>query len=91
MKMRDKDTPLQGIPASELVKNRQAIAQLAHSGDAQKLMTMLQQQGGVEQAAQAAAKGDTSQLVSMVKQLTQTKEGAALVEQLQTQAKQAGL
>ena len=67
-----------------LGKHRQAIAKLAQSGDAQKLVSMLKQAGGVQQAAQAAAQGDASQLMS-------TKEGAALVERLRRQAEESGL
>ena len=40
-------------------KNRDAITRLAKSSDAQKLMELLRQQNGqVQQAAQAAAAGD---------------------------------
>ena len=50
------------MPASSqmgeaLGRHRQAIAHLAQSGDAQKLVSMLKQTGGVQQAAQAAAQG----------------------------------
>ena len=40
-----------GISAAELVKNREAISQLAQSSDAQKLMSMLRQHGEVQEAA----------------------------------------
>ena len=69
-----------------LGKHRQAIA-----GDAQKLVSMLKQTGGVQQAAQAAAQGDASQLMGMMNQLMSTKEGAALVERLRRQAEESGL
>jgi len=82
---------VKGSPAAELIKNRAAIAQLARSGDAQKLMTMLRQQGGVQQAAEAAAAGDTSGLMALMEQLMNTKEGAQLVERIGDQAKKAGL
>ena len=40
-------------------KNREAISQLARSGDAQKLMALLNKQSGnVQEAAKAAAGGD---------------------------------
>lgn len=81
-----------GITAAELVKNRDAIAQLAHSSDAKKLMELLKQQGGgVQQAAQAAAAGDPSQLMAMMNQLMSTQEGAELVDRIGGQAKKAGL
>ena len=70
---------------AELMKNREAISQLAQSSDAQKLMALLKQQsGGVQQAAQAAAAGNPSQLMA-------SKEGAELVDRIGAQAKQAGL
>ena len=71
-----------------LGRHRQAMAQ---SGDAQKLVSMLKQTGGVQQAAQAAAQGDASQLMGMMNQLMSTKEGAALVERLRRQAEESGL
>ncbi len=91
MQSKNKNAPLKGFPASELVKNRDAISRLAHSGDAQRLMALLQQRGGVQEAAQAAAAGDTSQLVAMMDQLMKTKEGAELVSRIGSQAKKAGI
>ena len=91
MRQTKKEDPWTGIPGTELVKNRGAILQLAQSSDAQKLMTMLQQRGGVQEAAQAAAEGDPSQLMSMMNQLMNTKEGAELLDRIGSQAKQAGL
>ncbi len=77
---------------AELMKNREAISQLAQSSDAQKLMALLKQQsGGVQQAAQAAAAGNPSQLMAMMEQLMNSKEGAELVDRIGAQAKQAGL
>ena len=73
-------------------KNRDAIAQLAKSSDAQKLRELLEQQSGqVRQAAQQAAAGDPSQLMEIMGQLMHSKEGAALVDRIGAQAKQAGL
>lgn len=82
---------LKGMAASELVKNRNAISRLAQSGDAQRLMALLQQRGGVQEAAKAAADGDPSQLMTMMNQLMSTREGAELVERIGDQAKKAGL
>ena len=76
----------------ELMKNREAFAQLAQSSDAQKLRELLQQQSGqVKQAAQAAAAGDPAQLMAIMDQLMRSKEGAELVDRIGAQAKQAGL
>ena len=73
-------------------KNRDAIAQLAQSGDAKKMMELLQRQSGqVKQAAQQAAAGDPAQLMAMMDQLMHSKEGAELVNRIDSQAKQAGL
>ena len=81
----------QGGPAQALEQNRAAISKLAQSGDAQRLMALLRQGGGVEQAAQAAAAGDPAALMAMMDRLMHTQEGAALVDRIGTQAKQAGL
>lgn len=78
-------------PAAELAKNRQAIARLAQSGEAQKLMELLNRQGGVQQAAKAAAAGDASSLVELVNRLMKTDEGAQLVGRIEEQAQKAGL
>ena len=73
-------------------KNRDAITRLAKSSDAQKLMELLQKQSGeVKQAAQAAAAGDPARLMSMMDQLMRSKEGAELVDRIDSQARQAGL
>ena len=81
----------QSGPAQALEQNRAAISQLAQSGDAQRLMELLRQGGGVAQAAQAAAAGDPAALMAMMDRLMHTPEGAALVDRIGTQAKQAGL
>ena len=76
----------------EFEKNREAIARLAQSSDAQKLKELLKQQsGGVQQAAQAAAAGNPSQLMAIMDQLMHSKEGAELMDRIGSQAKQAGL
>ena len=82
--------PLKGT-AADLAKNREAISKLAQSSDAQQLMNLLRQKGGVQEAAQAAASGDVSQLMAMMNQLMSTREGAELVERIGDQAKKAGL
>ena len=73
-------------------KNRDAITRLARSSDAQKLMELLQKQSGqVKQAVQQAAAGDPAQLMAMMDQLMHSKEGAELVDRINSQARQAGL
>ena len=78
----------QSGPAQALEQNRAAISKLAQSGDAQRLMALLRQGGGVDQAAAA---GDPSALMAMMDRLMHTPEGAELVDRIGTQAKQAGL
>lgn len=80
-----------GIGASELVKNREAISKLAQSSDAQRLMQLLKQGGGVQDAAQAAAAGNPGELMKMMQQLMSTQEGAQLVDRISRQAKESGL
>ena len=80
-------SPLAGVPGED----REALARLAGSGEARRLMELLEQQGGVRQAAKAAAGGDASALMAMVDRLMKTGEGAALVEQIGARARKAGL
>ena len=81
----------QSGPAQALEQNRAAISKLAQSGDAQRLMELLRQGGGIQGAAEAAVKGDTSQLVGMMQRLMNTPEGGELVERISRQAKESGL
>ena len=81
----------QSGPAQALEQNRAAISKLAQSGDAQRLMELLRQGGGVEQAAQAAAAGNPAALMAMMDRLMHTPEGAELVDRIGAQAKRAGL
>ena len=87
--MKQAGTP-SGIP-EELMKNRQAIGKLAQSGQAKRLVQLLEQSGGVKDAAQAAAAGKPEQLMAMMDRLMSTREGADLMEALSRQVKQAGL
>ena len=73
------------------MKNREAIGKLAQSGQAKRLVQLLDQSGGVKAAAQAAAAGKPEQLMSMMNQLMSTREGAQLMESISQQVKQAGL
>ena len=73
------------------MKKRGAIEQVAQSSDAQQLFALLQERGGVQEAAKAAAEGDPSQLMTIMQQLMRTQQGAQLVDRIGQQAKQAGL
>ena len=85
-----REQDFQTAAASQLVKNRDAIRQLAQSGEAKQLVSMLQQNGSVENAAQAAAKGKPQELMSMLQGLLNTQEGAKLVQRIEQQARQSG-
>ncbi len=86
-----RDQDFQTAAASHMVKNRDAIRQLAQSGEARRLVSLLQQNGSVESAAQAAANGRPQELMSMLQNLLATQEGAQLVQNIERQAKQSGL
>lgn len=88
-----KETQASGAMGPEEMRiNQQAIASLAGTEDAKRLMELLQRQGGqVRQAAQAAAQGSPQQLMEMMDRLMNSKEGADLVERIGEQAKKAGL
>lgn len=88
--MKQQEQGHSGIPA-DLMKNREAIGKLAQSGQAKRLVQLLDQSGGVKAAAQAAAAGKPEQLMSMMNQLMSTREGAQLMESISRQVKQAGL
>ena len=75
------------IPSAQ----REAIQRLASSGDAQRLMQLLRQEGAVDQAANKAAKGDARELMERMQSLMRSGEGARLVERLTRQAKASGL
>ena len=51
-----------------LVKQPGELSKLAQSGDAQRLVQLLQQGGGVQDAAKAAAAGDPSELIRRIQQ-----------------------
>ena len=88
--MKQQERGHSGIPA-DLMNNREAIGKLAQSGQAKRLVQLLDQSGGVKAAAQAAAAGKPEQLMSMMNQLMSTREGAQLMESISQQVKQAGL
>ena len=71
--------------------NREAIAKLAASAQARELVRLLNQQGGVQQAAQAAAGGDPGALTAMLEGLMRSEQGADLIRSIEEQAKRAGI
>lgn len=72
-------------------QNTASLLKLAKSGEVQELMSILKQSGEVEDAAKQASKGDTTALLSMVQNLMQSEQGATLIQNIQKQAKDAGL
>ena len=77
-----REQDFQTAAASQLVKNRDAIRQLAQSGEAKQLVSILQQNGSVENAAQAAAKGKPEALMGLLNQVMNDPQGAQAVEGL---------
>ena len=77
-----REQDFQTAAASQLVKNRDAIRQLAQSREAKQLVSMLQQNGSVETAAQAAAKGKPEALMGLLNQVMNDPQGAQAVEGL---------
>lgn len=70
--------------AQNLLNNKQALESLMKSGEAQRLMELLNKNAGsgLKNAAQSAMQGDTSQLKKLVGDLMQNPESAKLVEDL---------
>lgn len=75
--------------AANLLKNKQAIESLMKSGEAQRLMELLNQNAGngLKDAAQSAMKGDTTQLMGLVQGLMKDPKNAKLVEDLNKKIK----
>lgn len=69
----------------QLNQNPATVQRLLTSQDGRKLVEMMSQTNGgtaLQQAAMNAMRGDSSQIMQMINQLTQTPEGAALVERI---------
>lgn len=69
----------------QLLNDKKAIAALAQSPDAQALARMLSRSGdpaALQKAAQDAARGDPEQLRRMVRSITDSPEGAQLLQRL---------
>lgn len=76
--------------ASGLLKNKQAVESLMKSGEAQRLVELLNQNAGgdLKGAAQSAMKGDSAQLMSLVEGLMKNPQSAKLVEELNKKVNQ---
>lgn len=75
--------------AASLLKNKQAIEALMKSGEAQRLMELLNQNSGngLKNATQSAMKGDTTQLMNLIQGLMKDPKSAKLVEELNKKMK----
>lgn len=75
--------------AQNLLKNKQALESLMKSGEAQRLMELLNQNAGdgLKNAAQSAMQGDASQLKKLVDDLMKNPESARLMEDLNKKVK----
>lgn len=70
--------------AEKLLKDKDKVMGMMNSPDAQKLMRLLQQQGGdrLEGAAQAAMKGSPEQLMKIMQNIMASPEGAQTVNRI---------
>ena len=86
--MKQKQSDLDGLlrtpQAASLLKNKQAMENLMKSGEAQRLMELLNKNAGsgLKDAAQSAMNGDASQLMGLVQGLMKDPQSAKLVEEL---------
>lgn len=88
-KQPDLNEVLTSPQATNLLKNKQALEALMKSGEAQRLMELLNRNAGngLKDAAQSAMKGDTTQLMGLVHGLMQDPGSAKLVEELNKKLK----
>lgn len=75
--------------AQNLLNNKQTLESIMKSGEAQRLMELLNKNAGsgLKNAAQSAMQGDPSQLKKLVDNLMQNPESAKLVENLNKKIK----
>ncbi len=77
--------------AAKLLSDPAGLKALLTAPETQQLMALLNQNagGGLKAAAQAAAGGKPEALMGLLSQVTQSKEGAAAMENLQKKTGQA--
>ncbi len=75
---------LQSPETANFLKNRQVVETLLHSGEARKLMDLLNRNAGgnLSDAAQSAMNGNTAQLMGLVQSLMNDPQSAKLAEDL---------
>ena len=92
--MKQKQSDLDGLlhtpQAASLLKNKQAMENLMKSGEAQRLMELLNKNAGssLKDAAQSAMNGNASQLMDLVQGLMKDPQSAKLVEELNKKVNQ---
>ena len=80
----DLDAMLKSPQAAALLKNKDAVQQMAQSQEAQALLQMLDAKSshGLQEAAQRAEHGDPKALFSLMQQVMKSPEGAKLIERI---------
>lgn len=73
------------------LQGRETVQKLLASEETKRMMQLLEEQGGVREAARSAAGGDPTQIMAMMKTLMSSEEGARLVERISGQAERSGL
>ena len=84
--MTQKMDPVQTPEAAALLKNPARLKALLQSPETKRLMELLSSRNGagLKQAAEQARKGDSAALTEMLRQVTDSSEGATLVNQIQS-------
>ncbi len=85
MKQSASDHPSGSLPreAKELMKDPSALGALLRSPETKRLITLLQQQGDLQSAANRAKAGDASSLQEMLRRLGQSREGGEALNDLE--------
>ena len=83
--MQNSEDLLRSPQGEALLKNKEAVLSMMNSPDAQRLLSLLEQSGDLNTAAQSAQGGDLTALTRMLQNVLQSREGAAAAEQLRKQ------
>ena len=77
--------------AAKQLQDNKALQKLLEGEDTKRMMELLGNRDGVQQAARAAMAGDPAKLMELMQKLTSDPEGAKVVERVSEQAKKSGL
>ena len=77
--------------AAKQMQDNKGVQKLLEGEDTKRMMELLGNRDGVQQAARAAMAGDPAKLMELMQKLTSDPEGAKLVERVTKQAQKAGL